>query len=290
MIAVEGMNQEIHYEDELSLADILKVIKTYRRSILLVPLFLAVFAVIFSVLFIKPSYRASATIQVGQVGQVGQAGPKLLESGLVVETRLKEKFFISNLIATNPSLFNHEGEIGAEQGYLEKGLDVKKNKDTELVSFSILGRSPELARQNAEALFKSLRDVHSSIYDERVAMTRQQVDLIDAQINSLKQEISRLKLSVGSSRGLSSYNAVVDSILGGDQETQLRNLKARKLELEVSLNAAETFNTKLFGGVYVSNAPESPRLVLIALVAALIGLFGAIFAAFVADSLKRSTK
>ena len=278
------MNQEIHYEDELSLADILNVLKAYRRIILVTPFVFVLLSVAFSMLFIRPSYEASATIQVGQVG------PKLLESGLVVETRLKEKFFISNLIATNPSLFNHEGGIEGEQRFIEKGLEVKKNKDTELVSFSILGRSPELAKQNAEALFKSLSDVHRSIYDERVAMTRQQVDMVGTQIESLKQEISRLKLSIGSSRGLSSYNAVVDSILGGDQETQLRNLKARKLELEVSLNAADTFNTKLLGGIYVSNQPRSPKLVLIALVAALIGLFGAIFAAFVADSLKRSTK
>ena len=281
------MNKEIQYQDELSLGDILDIIKTYRRSILLVPVFFALLAVVSSVLFIKPSYRASATIQVGQVGQVG---PKLLESSLVLESRLNDKLFILNLIATNPSLFNHEGGIRAEQGYIEKGLDVKKNKDTDLVSFSILGRSPELAKQNAEALFKSLKDAHTSIYDERVAMSRQKVDLIAAQIDSCKQEISRLKLSVGSSGGLISNNAVVDFILGAYQEPELRNLKARKLELEASLNATETFNTKLFGGVYVSNAPESPKLVLISLIAALIGLLGAFFAAFVADSLKRSTK
>ena len=271
------MNQATPEQDELSLPDILKVLQNHRKSILWVPVIFGLVALIFCVLFIKPSYRASAIIQVGQVGQVG---PKLLEGGLYLEARLKDKSFVSRLKDVNPALFSQEGDL------IQKSLDVKKQKDAELVDLRILGSSPEMAKQNAQAVFALLEATHRITFDQHLTKIHEQINMTDIQIDLLKKQSSSLQRSIDVSRGLNSYNAVVDAIRGGDQDALLRNLTARRLELESSLNGAETYNTKLLGGIHVSDAPESPKLVLIALVAALLGLFGAIFLAFVRESLK----
>ena len=64
------MNNEQFYEDELSLLDFCKVIKNYRRSILITPLISTLVAVLFTVIFIEPCYKAYGTIQIGQVEEI----------------------------------------------------------------------------------------------------------------------------------------------------------------------------------------------------------------------------
>ena len=71
--------------------------------------------------------------------------------------------------------------------------------------------------------------------------------------------------------------------MGNDRESQVRALGDRKLGLEMGLNGAMTFNTKLLGSVYVPYDPVSPNLLLIGAVAFMLGLFLALIASFLRE-------
>ena len=114
------MSNKVHYEAGLSLIDVISVIKIYRRSILIAPPVVTLIIILFSVFFIEPCYKAYGVIQVGQVDG------KLLESGFVLEERMKDMSFISQIIGQHREVFNDEKDLAAEEKLLKKGLEVKK--------------------------------------------------------------------------------------------------------------------------------------------------------------------
>ena len=277
-------NRNDYYEDELSLLDIYKVLKHYRRSILLTPLISTFAAALFTFLFIEPCYKAYGTIQIGQVKGI------LLENGYVLQDRMKDMSFISEVISAHPNVFKYEKNLAAEEAWLQKGLDVKKNKDTDLVSFTLLSHTPERAKLKSLALIDTLNQKHSELYKANVQMVHNQIDMLTKQIDAANHDSDEFRAGITKSRGLNSYNALVDALVVRDQGGQLRDLVTKKLELETSLNPAVTFNTKLLGHVYVSKEPVSPNLPLVAAIAFLVGLFGSVFVAFVRHSLSPSVR
>ncbi|MFM1956083.1 MAG: hypothetical protein RIR20_903 [Pseudomonadota bacterium] len=275
------MSRNFSYEDEFSLSDIVRVFKANKINILISPFLFASIALLFSWMFITPSYEAFGSIQTGQV-----AG-KVLESGFVLEQRMKDKSFISDVIAAHPNVFNKEKDLVSEERYLQETLNVKKNKDVEIVSFSLKANSVQEAHLKAEAVVDTLHIAHAAIFDSNTSMIRQQIEMIDAQIALVREDDRKLQHNIAQSHGLNSYNAVVDSLVAKDRAEELRSLMSRKFELESSLHPAVSFNTKLLGKIYVSKEPVDPNLLFIGLVAFLVGIFSTIFAALLRDSLAR---
>lgn len=274
------MNSEQYYEDELSLIDIYKVLKKYWPGILITPIVLMFFSVLFAKTFIQPCYRAYGTILIGQIDG------KSLESGFVLQQRMRDMSFISEVIKTHRDVFRYESNLAAEEAWLNKGLEVKKDKDTDLVSFTLLAHKPDRAKLKAQALIDTLKQKHSELYNADVQMMHNQIDVLSKQISEMEQDDQQFRKSLAQSRGLSSYNAVVDALVVRDQSHQLRDLINKKNELETALNPALTFNTRLLGGIYVTPSPVAPNLQLIAAISFLVGLFGAVFVAFVRNALK----
>ena len=270
-------NQRDYYEDELNLRDILAIFSKYKRSILLTPLIFALIALLFSWLFIIPLYQASATIEIGQVNG------KLIEDSPVAEQRMKDLSFISNVIQTHRDIFKYEKDISSEEAFLQKTLQVKRSKDaTYLIFFELLGRSRDVALKKANAIFETLKTSHDKAFEINIGMLKQQIDLIDNHIKLLQRD----KLSKNrDSSTLNSYNAVVDSLVLQDQVRQLRELQNQKMALQMSLNSAVTYNTRLLGAIWVSKEPVTPNYHMIGLIAFVVGLFLGILTAFLRHSL-----
>lgn len=267
-------------EDELSLLDIYRILKAYRKSILLAPFLISILAVLVSWLFIEPCYKAYGTIQLGKVNG------RMLEDGFVLQERMKDMSFISEVILQHPNLFNYEKNLAAEETWLINTLEVKKNKETDLVTFSLLAHNPERAKLKAQAIIDTIRIKHNKLYGANVQIIRSQIDMLEKQIESILNDSKSVRMQLHGSRSLSYYNTVVGSLILNSQSDQLREFTTKKLELEEALNLALTFNTQLLGDIYVSRNPVSPNIPLIAVVAFLLGLFGAIFMAFIRHSLK----
>ncbi len=270
-------NQRDYYEDELSLKDILAIFSKYKRSILLTPLIFALIALLFSWLFITPRYQASATIEIGQVNG------KLIEDAPVAEQRIKDLSFISNVIQSHRDIFKYEKDISSEEAFLQKTLQVKRSKDaTNLIGFELLGRSREVALKKANAIFETLKTSHDKAFEINIGMLKQQIDLIDNHIKLMQRD--KISKSRDTST-LNSYNGVVDSLVLQDQVRQLRELQNQKMALQMSLNSAVTYNTRLLGSVWVSQEPVTPNYHMIGLIAFVVGLFLGVLTAFLRHSL-----
>lgn len=266
------------YEDELSLKDVLNVFKSYKKVIFLTPILFVIITAVITWLFITPRYQAFVTVELGQVNS------KVLEGSAVAEERMKDRSFIATVIGKHPDIFRYQKDLAEEEEFLQKNLIVKKSKDADnLISFSLLGRSREIAQQKANAVFETLKIYHTAIFEADVAMVNQQLHLIDDQIALINK--SRLSGRDGGN-ALNSYNAVVDSLVMQDQVRQLRDLQNQKMALTLSLSSAVTFNTRILGNVWVSQKPVTPDYQVVLLVAFFLGLFGSIFGAFLHHSLK----
>jgi uncharacterized protein involved in exopolysaccharide biosynthesis len=270
-------DQPQSFEDELALKDVINILKQYQKSIILTPLVFLAVALLFSWFFITPRYQAFATIEIGQVNG------KLIEEGAVVEERMKDRSFISNVISTHLDIFKYERNLSAEESFLQKTLEVKKSKEANnLISFNLLGRSREVALSKANAVFQTLKVFHDGVFNTNVDMLNEQIRLIDEQINMLNKD----KLGKTRDTGvLNSYNAVVDSLVLQDQVRQMRELQNQKMSITMSLSSAVTYNTRVLGNIWVSQAPVTPNYQIIALVAFVLGIFVGVFGAFFRHSL-----
>ena len=272
-------SQPAPYDDELSLQDLLRFVGRNRLVLLLTPILFTLTALAYTWGFVTPKYQAFATIQVGQVNG------KPLESGFVLEQRLKDRSFISDIITQHRPLFSQRSDLANEQANLERTLTIKKNKETELVEISLLACSRELATKKAEALLETLRRAHTPLYQGNLDAIHKQIEAITLQLDALKHNSINLR-EAKQTTTLSPYNAVVDALVGNDRESQVRALGDRKLGLEMGLNGAMTFNTKLLGSVYVPYDPASPNLLVIGAVAFMLGLFLALIASFLREQVQ----
>lgn len=267
------------YEDEISLIDVLAFLGRHRAILLWVPAVVSLVALLLAYLFVAPSYQAVATVQVGQVNG------RPIEGGFVLEQRLKDRSFISSVIAQHATLFSQRGGLAAGQAALEHSLSVKKSKDTELVEFTLVAESREFATRKALAILDTLRLAHAPMFKAGLDSMHLQIDSVSAQIESLRQD--RLTQRQGRhSLSMSPYNAVVDALVGNDQAAQYRALIDKKIALESGLDPATTFNTKFLGGVYVPYEPSSPNLPLVGLLSYMLGLLGVLMTALVREHLK----
>jgi capsular polysaccharide biosynthesis protein len=260
-----------HHDGSLDIFYVINVLKKYKKTILLLPVVFASVSLLFSWLFITPRYQVFAVIEIGQVNG------KLIEEAAVVEERMKDRSFISNVIARHPDIFKYEKNLSAEEAFIQKTLEVKKSKDApNLISFNLLGRSREVAFKKATSVFETLKVFHDGVFNTNVGMINQQIQLINDQINLLNKDRS---LKGRDTAVLNSYNAVVDFLVLQDQVRQLRELQNQKMALTMSLSSAVSYKTRLLGSIWVSQEPVTPKYEIIALVALLMGIFVAIFSA-----------
>jgi capsular polysaccharide biosynthesis protein len=270
------MQQNESNEEELSLLALWQLIKQYHRSLVITPLVFGLIALIVSTLLITPRFEATGTIQIGQVNQV------LLEPSRDLEVRMNDHSFAPIVVNAHLPIFLNERTkhtLGAAISSLRGNMAVKKIKDTDMVSFSVISPSKISAAQKAQAVFVTLQQLHGNLYNQHVDNVRWQIDKIEGQIDSIKAEIKvNMKDHMKSA---SPYTVVLDSLVVNDQYNQMRSLTQHKFDLQSSLNPAVTFNTKLLGTIDVSDEPISPNVPLMTLLALLLGLFLAVVVAFI---------
>jgi capsular polysaccharide biosynthesis protein len=202
---------------------------------------------------------------------------------------MKDMSFISQVINTHPNIFKYEKNVSAEEEWLNKSLEVKKSKDTDLVTFTLLAHNPERAKRKAYALVDTLRSKHDHLYESNKQMIRSRIENINKEIEQIDQENSEFRIRLRSSKYLNSYNAVIDSLLVGRQSESRRELINKKIELEMGLDPAVTFNTHLLGDVYVTKKPVSPNILLISVITFFLSFFSTVFTFYVRVSMLEKT-
>lgn len=267
------MANQSYYEDELSLLDICNVLKAYWRSIVFTPFVFALVAFVATWPFVTPKYEVQGMIDIGRVNQA------LLETPDTMVDRLNHPAFINRVVEEHANLFLNKKEVGQKNDL--KSFLAKRNKDSDAVSFRFISSDPERAKLEAVAVMQTLTGIHQKLFKDNIELVKQQVTLIDRQIEVLKtDQIPNDEFSKDV------YDSFLKAFIVNHHKNQFSNLLNRKLELEAGLNSTMSYNTRLLENIYVSEEPVSPNLPIVTLVAFLLGLLGAVFAAFVRNALK----
>jgi capsular polysaccharide biosynthesis protein len=271
--------KEIEQAGEMGVADILNVIKRYKRSFIAIPVVAGLMAFVLVQFVMHPKWEATVVVQIGQVGQPGQVGQtgKVIEPTTNVVSRMKQVSFVD---ATLKEYFT-PSEAAELKKIFKSTLKASKVKDADLVELAVRGYSPEDAIRLAEASVNYLQKIHGEMMASSLARLNGQLREVTANVQTIKAESAYLKRKLDGSHSWDSYNATLSATILQSKANEMRGLVEKQLILEEQLSPAITFNTHSIESVSISEDPVSPNKLLIIAVAVLLGVFSAALFAFI---------
>lgn len=271
-------------DDEISLMDILRILKQYKWLLLAAPVFCAVVALAV-VSQIRPIWEASALIQVGQVGQAGQQVQLIEPISRAVARIMAPPFKLG--VFNRPEI--KSSEILSEQPIYMGSFKAKAVPDTDMIELKLRAHSNEMAKNLLLATGKQLCETHGEMMGLSVDSLKQQVMETEKTLragqdtaNELRQRLSNDKVGAA---GVVLYVTLYQQTMN-----ELRETEQRKRMLEEQMRPERTYLTKMVGDVYTENQPVSQKKGVIVFLAALMGLLGGGIAALLHNAIKKKTK
>jgi LPS O-antigen subunit length determinant protein (WzzB/FepE family) len=268
--------------DEIYLIDMWRIFRRQWRwsMAVLVLVLAATFAYAHTA---KPQWEATAWIQVGQIGPtpVGQ-DPKVEPFQRVIQ-RLQSLAFQSQVMQS----------VGIAPAAPEARLYIKSFKlDPEpyanLIKVSLRARSREQASQFAQATLAQLQAIHRRIAAPPLALAKQRLDEIQADLQSAQADRDRLLRAAGdSAANKNTDGSVMAGMLLSSKNGDIRNLQQARNELLIRLSPNYTYETSSLWPIYAPVAPASPNFVLVWGLGILLGLFLAVLVAVARNAGRR---
>lgn len=268
--------------DEISLREIWNILWINKYLVLGVPLVAALAAAV-GVTRVNPQWEAVSVIQIGQVWQVAMP----LESPSRTVERMKLQPFKAAVLTGLGIPATDDHPLSA---LYTNSLRVKVLPNTDLVELRLRARSREDAARWADATVKHLQAVHEKLADPSLARLKQQQAQMKRQMQLITEEKDRLLKNAEIRSEIGPGNRFAENMLLSNfllqKDAELRAFELQNLMLEEQLDPAKTYPTSLLDKVYVPEKRAYPKRALTVVLAAIVGLFLAIFAAFLLNSLR----
>jgi capsular polysaccharide biosynthesis protein len=289
------MNQQVH-DDELSVMDLIAFIRSNFRMILGCAIAGVVLALAV-VLTITPQWEANALVRIGQFGNTVSSGNTIstvttgnsVEPSLQVVDRVKSQSFQDDVLLSL-SLLTDQNHPKAKM--LRDKLKVKLEK-SELISLTLRAESAEDANIQLTAVVNQLRSIHEKILEPTVNRWRQELALLNLQLQQSRDEMIRLKTLLNASLTSNEKNfsqfALISNVLI-TREAELRSFIDTKRTLEERLSSERTFSTQVQGRVEVSESPVFPNKRLFLMVGFMLGLVLGVLIALIKPVLRAMAK
>ena len=232
----------------------------------------------------RRQWEAVAFIQIGQVPALPGTDPKVEPLARVLE-RLQMVPF-QNRVMANLGI----AEDAPEASLYRKSLKLDPLPYAgPLVKFTVRARSPEQARQFADATVEQLQTVHRALLAKPVAMTQARLDEVEADLRKAEDQRNQLMQSAADdARSKDAMAAGPKAMLVAATEAQIRDLRQMKGDLGVRLSPNFTYATSLMWPIYVPKNPVFPNPALIWGIGILFGLALGAFAAIVRNAVRRA--
>lgn len=287
------MNEEKR-SDGMSVFELFNVIRCYKWLMLAMPFAAAVLAAILVSNVLRPTWEASAIVEIGHVwetgqsgqsGQSGQAAQMSIEPVANVVSRMLHPSFATGALSyanVKPD------ELKVVRAVYIGTLRVTQVKSAELVEVKLRAHSAELAKNLIQGSVANLQKVHSEMMSITIDRHNKQILILSKDIHDTSAEIGLLRKKLFSSHNWNAYDATLSATVLQNKSVELRDMIQRKMLLEEQISPSRTYTTRVVGDVYVSEEPVSPNKHLIIGLAILLGLLGAVFIAFVHNSITTS--
>ncbi len=269
------MNEE-NRNEELILLDLFNVLRRYKRLLLGLPLVGAILATLLVTLVLRPTWEASAVLEVGHAGD--QVPVEAISN---VITRMTLPSFAKGALSNSGINSDDLNEMGS----FFKTLKVDQVKGAELIELKIRGPSPEKAKILMSGAIASLQKAHAEKLAVTVDKNKKQLQFLVNEIQKSTADAELIKQKLLASHNWNAFDATLSATVLKDKSDQLRDMTQKKLLLEEQLSLSRSYNTKVLDDIYVSEDPVSPKKLLIIGLATLLGLFGSVVIAFVHNAL-----
>ena len=268
------MNEE-NRSDEISLLDLFNVLRRYKNLLIGLPILGAVSAALLVSLVLRPTWEASAVLEIGKVAQV------LVEPVTNVVTRMMLPSFAK--AAINSTGIKPE-EMEPVKGFYGT-LKAAPVKGSELIEIKMRGPSAEMAKNLIEGAITAMQKTQTEMMAVSIERSKKQLQILTEDINKASVETELLRKKLLASHNWNAFDATLSATLLKDKTVDLRAMIQIKLTLEEQLSPARTYPAKLIDEIYVSEDPVSPKKSLIIGLAILLGLFGAVVFAFIHNAI-----
>lgn len=232
----------------------------------------------------RATVQAVALLQVGQVGIDTQNGPGSVPVEPVTRAleRLRSRAFFNSLLQAM-GLPADEKSRDPAAVLLRSSYRVAIPRGSDVIEVQLAQLDEPLARTGVQRVIELLATAHARLADPMVASLRAQRELVEREIGVALAEREALQQPVGLRREAGVGNRFAESVLLGnllkDRDTEIRELRTRRVLLDELLTPARTFPTALLadGGVAVREVgPDRGRGTLGG--AVLGGVLGAVLA------------
>lgn len=272
--------------DEIELIDLLRVIWSWRKFILLIPLILMMLAGAVTQL-LPEKYETTALIQIGRVWEKEIENPHLTR-----EWMQSDDFFAQVIdklkLETTPSQMKLNKMIQSE--VLESGPSGKKV--SVLLSLRVHAETPQQPVEIAQAVADLLIEKHQSRFNERLHEYQNYEEGLSNTVSRIERAIIELELLIKKQQMAPVVNAPSVILLQSQLEqknVQLLGFKRELKDTRINNNSKiMTENTRLIAVPIIPTNPVGPRVLLFISVAGVLGLFSALILAFFLDYLKQA--
>lgn len=263
----------------VTLEQVLAFLRRHLKKLALTALMGAVLAIGLALLLPK-QWEASAVIQIGQITNDNpQASPMTLVEtvGRAVERLQLPQF--EDVVLKKLGLPLAVGE-DANTDLIRHSLKATQLKNADLIEVTVRGFSREDAQRYVQAFLDELINAHAVLAKPSMDKVKSNMTEVTRQIaaeEAKKVQLSSLARIRDETKAKASFSeSVLLASMAADNDKQLQTLRQREINIREQLNPERTFNTRLFGPIYVSRRHVYPRGSLFALGGLALGLAVAI--------------
>lgn len=273
MVLREQSNQAItpaYYEDEISLVDLMLVLR--RRRWIAIITFLGVVLLGFIYLAItKPIYESTAILQVGQYSQPIDDENSIrglsLEDPQILVVRLKEKTWSTNT------------EKGGNILRLSS-VSYKKREAKTLIKLKTSASNPEKAHESLNFIINNVMDEHRGLLDSVVSSRKELISKLSKRVEAMDKQIRQLNELISRTRKMDAAQAAVLAVEKSRLVGEVPKIEDRISTLQLYLSRLYTFPTQVIRKPTKPSSPVKPKGKLYIGISVVLGMILGVFVAF----------
>jgi capsular polysaccharide biosynthesis protein len=230
-------------------------------------------------LVLPKQWEASAAVQIGQIAsETPQSSVVPIETvGRAVERLQLPQF--KDVVLQKLGLPLGVGE-NANADLLRRSLKVTQLKNADLLEVTVRGFSQAEAQRYAKAFLDELVEAHASLAKpsiDKINANMAEVTRSIAVEEARKAQLTELTRARDQAKHAGMFpEAVLLANMTAENDRQLQALRQREISIREQLNPERTFNTRLFGPMFVGRHPVFPNGLIFAAGGLMLGLLLAV--------------
>ncbi len=286
------MNSDPRFDDNrpsdatiVMLAQVTRFARRHLNKLALVGIVGGALALILALVLPK-QWEASAVIQIGQIASETPQSPTTpVETvGRAVERLQLPQF--EDVVLQNLGLPLGNGE-SADSELIRRSLKATQIKNADLLEMTVRGFSQADAKRYTQAFVDELIGAHAVIAKPSMDKINANMAEVTRQIaagEARKAELSALTRVRDPAKAAEKFpESVLLASMVAENDKQLQLLRQREISIREQLSPERTFNTRLFGPIYVSRYHVYPRSLLFGAGGLALGLLIAVGWGLISD-------